>query len=214
MAARKKKKAIKAYEPPIRLSQALHELANDKSRDRVSIGDLLQLMHHRAIAALMFIFAAPNLLPTIPGFSTLFSLPLMVLSLQLAFSMKPWLPKALTKRSFSQKQVRAVVKKINPWLLEAEKFIKPRAVFLVNQPFAFLAGITCLLMSFIIFLPIPFGNLLPAVSICLFALGVLGRDGLWMLGGYAFMGISLLIIGSIAYALIKAAIFLATNMFA
>lgn len=217
MAARKqskpKKKPIRAYDPPMRLSQALDELAHDASRDRVSVGDLLSLMHHRAIAALMFVFAFPNILPTIPGFSTLFSLPLMVLSVQLAFGLNPWLPKAITKRSLSQKQAKSLIRKINPWLLKAETYIKPRASFLAVQPFEFLVGISCLFMAMIIFLPIPFGNLLPAVSVCLFSLGVLGRDGAWILGGFAFMGLSILIVGGVAYAFVKAALFLASNVF-
>jgi hypothetical protein len=35
-------------------------------------------------------------------------------------------------------------------------------------------------MAFIIFLPIPLGNLFPAVSLLLFGLGLLTRDGVMM----------------------------------
>lgn len=38
------------------------------------------------------------------------------------------------------------------------------------------------LMALLIFLPIPFGNLFPAVALLLFGLGLLTRDGLMMLG--------------------------------
>jgi hypothetical protein len=37
------------------------------------------------------------------------------------------------------------------------------------------------LMALIIFLPIPFGNLFPAVSLLMLGLGLLTRDGLMML---------------------------------
>jgi hypothetical protein len=53
-------------------------------------------------------------------------------------------------------------------------------------------------MAFIIFLPVPFGNVLPAASLVLFGLGLMARDGLWLLlslapgaGGLAVMGLSL-----------------------
>lgn len=212
MAARKQKKPVHAYEPPMRLSQALDELVRDNTRERVFVKDLLNLMHHRAIAALMFVFAFPNILPTIPGFSTLFSLPLMVLSIQLAFGLKPWLPKTISQRSISQKQAKSLIKKINPWLLKAETYIKPRVSFLAVQPFEFLVGLSCLLMAMIIFLPIPFGNLLPAISICFFGLGILGRDGAWIMAGFAFMGLSVLIVGGVAYAFVKAAVFFMANV--
>ena len=52
-------------------------------------------------------------------------------------------------------------------------------------------------MALIIFLPIPLGNLFPAVALLLFGLGLLTRDGLMMLGslllglaGLAFLGLA------------------------
>lgn len=50
-----------------RLSMILSEIANNDSRDRVSIGDLCDAFHDRAFGALMLIFAASNVIPGRPG---------------------------------------------------------------------------------------------------------------------------------------------------
>ena len=48
-----------------------------------------------------------------------------------------------------------------------------------------LIGAACLLLAVILVLPIPLGNLPPAVAICAFALGLLQRDGVAVLVGWA-----------------------------
>lgn len=63
-----------------RLSDILLAVAADQTRERVSVADLFEVMSHRAFGALILIFAAPNVLPTPPGFSTLFAAPLIFLS--------------------------------------------------------------------------------------------------------------------------------------
>ncbi|MDZ4160677.1 MAG: exopolysaccharide biosynthesis protein, partial [Burkholderiales bacterium] len=49
------------------LSVVLFRLAHDTTRNRITIGDLLEALGDRAIGALMFFFAAPNILPVPPG---------------------------------------------------------------------------------------------------------------------------------------------------
>jgi len=53
-----------------RLSEILAAIAADTSRARISIADLFSVLSHRAFGALMLIFAAPNIFPTPPGFSS------------------------------------------------------------------------------------------------------------------------------------------------
>lgn len=65
------------------LSVILLKLSTDLLRERISVGDLLRAMGDRAIGALMFIFAFPNVLPTPPGTSTILGAPLIFLAAQL-----------------------------------------------------------------------------------------------------------------------------------
>lgn len=71
------------------LSVVLFRLVHDSRRERISIGDLLTALGDRAVGALMFVFAAPNILPVPPGVSTLLGAPLLFLSAQLMLGMRP-----------------------------------------------------------------------------------------------------------------------------
>ena len=68
-------------------------------------------------------------------------------------------------------------------------------------------------LSIILLLPIPLGNMLPALAIALIALGVLERDGVWVLGGIAVGGGSIFVVAGVLYAMAKAMIFLIVNAF-
>src|SRR3989337_783112 len=79
-----------------RLSDILRAVAADQTRERVSVADLFEVIRDRAFGALMLIFAAPNVLPTPPGFSTLLGAPLIFLAAQLSLAWPaPWLPKLM-----------------------------------------------------------------------------------------------------------------------
>ena len=66
----------------------------------------------------------------------------------------------------------------------------------------------------VLFLPIPLGNMLPAFAISLIALGILERDGLWIIVGAVLGVLSLLIVWGVIWAVIKTAIFLLLHAFA
>ena len=80
-----------------RLSVFLSAIARGQDRERISIADLLQALEHRAIGALMFIFAVPNAIPVPPGVSAILGAPLIFLSFQLMIGRRPWLPKVITR---------------------------------------------------------------------------------------------------------------------
>ena len=74
-------------------------------------------------------------------------------------------------------------------------------------------GAVCLLLSLILVLPIPFGNMLPSLAICIIALGMLERDGAWILGGLVSAVVAAGVVGGLAYGLVKSAIFVLMNAF-
>lgn len=137
---------MSAYAPAagsgsVPLSVVLFRLANDNSRERISVGDLLAALGDRAIGALMFFFAAPNILPVPPGVSTLLGAPLLFLSAQLMLGMRPWLPGVITRRSISRDDLATLVRRIVPWLAKAEKLLRPRAAVLVRPPVEYVVGL-------------------------------------------------------------------------
>jgi hypothetical protein len=199
---------------PRRLSELLREIADDTSRERIAIADLLLAMKDRAIGALLLIFALPNVLPTPPGTSTVLGAPLIFLAAQLALGRPPWLPKWIANRSIARRDFAALMNKAEPWLARAEKLLKPRFSAITRPPFEYGIGVVCFALAIILFLPIPLGNMLPALTICMLALGVLERDGVWIAAGVALTATSVVLVSGVVYAIVKSAIFILTNAFA
>jgi hypothetical protein len=190
------------------LLAVLHSLAHDAHRERVSVGDLLAAMEGRALGALLFLFAFPNVLPTPPGTSTILGAPLVFLAAQLAMGMSPWLPAVIASRSMTRADFASLVRRIGPWLARIDGLLRPRFTLLALPPMEYLVGLVCLLLALVLVLPIPLGNVLPALAISLLALGILESDGLWIIVGLAAAAVAAVVVSGVVFAIVKAALFL------
>lgn len=190
------------------LSHVLRSIAGDERRARVSVGDIIAALHDRAIGALIFVFAMPNVLPMPPGTSAILGAPLLFLTAQLALGREPWLPKAIAGRSMDRAHFAAIVARIAPWIARAERLLKPRLVLLAQPPAEYLVGIACFLLAVVLFLPIPMGNIPTSIAICIFALAILQRDGVWVLVGFAASIAALVIVWGVLVALLRGGLFL------
>lgn len=196
-----------------RVSEILDQVGDDNRRERVSISDLMRAMDARAVAALILLFALPNALPTPPGTSSILGLPLLYLCGQMMLGKLPWLPALIADRSMTRSDFRAFVGRVTPLLARAERLLKPRLLFITTPKGEQVIGAFCLLLALVLALPIPLGNMLPAFAISLMALGVLERDGLWVIGGIVVGVLSLVIVWGVVWALAKAFIFVLLNAF-
>ncbi|SOC83284.1 Uncharacterized conserved protein [Ensifer adhaerens] len=191
----------------MRTSRILRQIADNKANERISIRYLLDTLGDRAIGALMLVFAFPNVIPTPPGTSAILGAPLVFLAAQLTFGMRPWLPSLIADRSMSRQDFARIVDKAHPWLTWAERLLKMRLSFLTEPPFEYFVGLLCLILAVVLLLPVPLGNMLPALTICVFCFGILGRDGVWTLAGIAAFVVSMVVAGGVIYGMAKAAIY-------
>ncbi|MCB6176887.1 exopolysaccharide biosynthesis protein [Rhodobacter sp. Har01] len=198
---------------PPRLTEILTALAEEPGRERVAIADMLETMRSRAFGALLLIFAFPNILPSPPGLAGVLGLPLIFLSTQMMLGKSPWLPDFIARRSMPRATFAGMVQRINPWLERAERLLKARLQPLAWPASQRLIGALCLVLSIALALPIPFANMAPSVAICLIGLGVLERDGLWIILGMLAAAGALIYVGGLGYALLKSAIFVITGAF-
>lgn len=202
-----------AHLRPLSLSQLLIAIAADTSRARVSIADLLIALQDRALAALLLIFALPNVIPVPPGTSALLGAPLIFLAAQLALGLRPWLPRVIAARSMPRVHFASLIARIAPWLARTERLLRPRWSVLCRAPTEYVVGLVCLLLSLLVFLPIPLGNMLPALAICLLALGILERDGVWVIAGVLTAISSVALVWGVLHVLIKAAAYFIGSAF-
>ena len=191
-----------------RLSEILNKIASDPTCERIAVGDFLRVMQERAFGPLMLIFALPNVIPTPPGTSTVLGAPLVFLTAQLALGRTPWLPPLISRRSIARKDFAAFVGKATPWLAKAERLLRPRLGALAHPPAENVIGFICFVLAVILVLPIPLGNMLPALAICIMALGILERDGVWTGIGAILAFISIGVVWGVVWAFVKAGLFL------
>lgn len=195
------------------LSTILTDIAADPGRESIAVNDLIALLGGRGRAGLILFFALPNVLPAPPGMSGVLGLPLLYLSVQMMLGRLPWLPRFIGHRSVPRDRFALLVDTLAPWLARAERLLRPRWSWLVNHSAEHAIGAFCLVLAIVLALPIPLGNMLPALAICLIALGVLERDGLWVAIGTVVGLVSLFIVAGVVYALIKSTIYLMLNAF-
>jgi hypothetical protein len=169
------------------LSELLAEHARTVCRERVSLGDVANFLGTRSIGAWLLILALPMVLPVpAPGISVLFGVPLMIISAQLALGGgRAWLPAFVLKRSMARADYLALVARMQPAIEHFERLVRPRALWLANDWAKIPIGLICLVLAMIITLPIPLGHVAPGTAICLFALGLMERDGVVIGIGFA-----------------------------
>lgn len=199
--------------PNRRLSDVLRSVADDHSVEDVAMIDLIARLGGRGRAALILLFALPNVLPSPPGLSTILGAPLLYLSFQMMLGRLPWLPAFIGERRISRERFSMFIEKLIPVLTRAEDLLRSRHSYLAGHAAERPLGALCSILALILILPIPLGNMLPAAAVCLIALGILERDGIWTTIG-AVTGIAaLLLVCTVVYAMAKTALFIFVNAF-
>lgn len=167
------------------VTELLELIGSRSARKKVSVADILEAFGDRAFGALMFVFAAPLVLPMPPGVSAILGAPLAFITFQWMVGRPTlWLPRALLERTMSMSDFRSISAKLTPYLEKLERRLKPRLTFMYNGVGDRIMGAVCFLLALIVFLPIPFGNMLPSFAIAAFAIGAAERDGLAAIIGW------------------------------
>jgi hypothetical protein len=189
-----------------RLSDILARLA-EPATGSVTLGEVLSAVGERSFGALLVILAIPNMVAgLIPGLSILLGLPLLLVSLQLLVGAdRPWLPRRLARLEIQRVDLRRIVERTRTALRRIERALRPRLEFLTTSWAERLIGLGCVGLSILVFLPIPFANLVPATGILLFGFSMLERDGLVALAAFGLVGLSAALFGGVAFAFLTAA---------
>jgi hypothetical protein len=167
------------------LSQRLHAAADSLEHEVVRIRDLLELQGSAALGGVLTLLAIPGLLPSF-GIGWLLSLGMMAVGLaMLVGADQVKLPEKVSsiaiKRELAQKLLR-VMAKVYGW---TEKVARPRWHALTERGARRWLGAKVLLMAFIIFLPIPAGNTLPAIALLILGPALMFRDGFAVIASLA-----------------------------
>ena len=143
----------------------------------------------------------------IPGLSIVLGLPLLLVSLQLRRRRRAALAAAPRWRDLEIKRsdLRRMLERTRPAVRRLERALQPRLEFLTSPWAERLIGLGCLALSVLVFLPVPFANLVPATGIMLFGFSMLERDGLMALAAMGIVGVSAALFSGVAIAFFTAA---------
>jgi hypothetical protein len=192
-----------AAEKPEKLSELLRHLSDDAG-EKITLGEIADAMADRSFGAFLVVFCLPNLIPLPPGATFILGLPLVFIAFQMAFSRLDtiWLPRRLHDYAFDNKAFSMVLDKFIPWMVKAERFIKPRFWSGNTRLYERMLGVFALLLAIVIFLPIPLGNMGPAYALALMGLGLTERDGIMLLAGVVIGAIFTAIVGYVGYEIL------------
>jgi len=178
-----------------RLSVELNELAEKAQDAELTLGGLMEQLEGRVYTLLLVLLSVPFCQPApLPGLSTPLGLMITLLGLRFAFRQKPWLPQRLLATRVPQKFLPIVLRGSAKLLGWVEKLLHPRMIGMFDyRAVQFFAGLAIFISGALLLLPlpIPFSNMLPALTVVLIASSFSERDGAMLWAGWAMFLITL-----------------------
>ncbi|MCP5275897.1 MAG: exopolysaccharide biosynthesis protein [Burkholderiales bacterium] len=154
--------------------------------ETLTVGEIKNSLHERGFGVLLAIAALPLCLPVPvpPGYTTFFSIPLFIFSIQMIIGMQaPWLPLWIEKKEIKRTSLEKLIAKASPWLRKIEKRLQPRLTYISVHTWERIIGIFTFVFALSISLPIPLTNFPPGWGILIMSLGLLSKDGITILIG-------------------------------
>lgn len=158
-------------------AQRLREAAQALTSERVSVAALAEAHGPAAHGSLMLLMAVPCLLP-IPGTGTVLGFGLAAIAWAMWRGQhESLLPGKVAELEMSGRWARRVLVTLAAIYGLAARFARARLSHLTGAGVQGLLAAVVGAMALVLVLPIPFGNVLPAVALILIGLGLVFRDG-------------------------------------
>ena len=172
--------------------QRLREAAAALPAGRVSLQSLAQAHGPTAHGSLLLLMAAPCLLP-VPGLGIVLGVGMAALATAMwRGDAVQCLPRRVAEFELSHHSARRVLGLLASTYVVADRFSTARFSHLASLGKRSWIAATVGLMAVIVLLPIPFGNVLPALAMMLIGLGLVFRDGVAIILGLTTAGLALL----------------------
>ena len=175
--------------PPI--VQRLRDAAAAIQDERVSMRAMAQAHGPEAHGTLLLLLAMPCLLP-VPGVGMVLGVGMAALAVAMwRGHCAPCLPKQVAELELPRHWAQRVLVGLASAYALAGRHARARLSHLANPGRRSATALAVGLMAGIVVMPIPFGNLLPAVALVLIGLGLVFRDGVAVILGLLMSGLAL-----------------------
>ena len=185
--------------------------------EKLSLREMVEAFGERGFGAVILMLALMALFPWPPGGKAVFSVPIILIAAELALQRdRVWLPRWLLNLSVSRASYRTAAEKILPRLQRVERLTRPRWPALTGEAADVVIGLICILLALMMALPVPFGDALPGLTLALFGLGIIQRDGAFIVAGFfgtAVCGVYLTLVWTTVVAVVAGIAEWATNLF-
>ncbi|MEY9595763.1 hypothetical protein AB7M74_011425 [Bradyrhizobium japonicum] len=157
-------------------SVLLQRLHDEAPADHFTLGWLMSRMHKRSFGLIMLLLAV---VAVAPGVSIVAGLLLMIPAFQMILGQNmPVFPRRIAARPLPTRHLAALVQRAVPVLRYLEKLIHPRWPTPIDATKRLVGAVVVLLNITLLFTPVPFSNVVPALVIALISLAYLEEDGL------------------------------------
>ncbi|MCS6933039.1 MAG: exopolysaccharide biosynthesis protein [Acetobacteraceae bacterium] len=156
------------------ISRIVRAVAERLPGERLAFGEIAEALGDRAFGILILLFCLPAL---VPGLATVFSVPLMLIGVQMGIGMRrPWFPAVLARQSIRREDLLKMADASASWLSRVERFVKPRPGFFTGPVGDRIVGWLTAYAALMILLPGPMTNFPPMAGTVVMALGVVEND--------------------------------------
>lgn len=185
------------------LSQTLTNTASSISGEQITLRQLLELIGEQGLLLFCMILVIPFLLPiSIPGVSTVFGLVIILIGIGVTLNRLPWLPRRLMERAVATANLVEAMKKGAEMFARLDRVIRPRLLPLtdgavINR----INGLGLTLGGILLLFPlglVPFSNTLPGIAVLFLAVGILQRDGLFIIAGHLMNVVTIIYFAALA----------------
>lgn len=151
---------------------------------KLTLREMVEAFGERGFGAVILMLSLMALIPWPPGGKAVFSVPIILIAAELALQRdRVWLPRWLMKATVSRETYRNASRKILPRLRQVERLTRPRIPVLTGEVADIGVGIICILLALMMALPVPFGDALPGLTLAIFGLAIIQRDGVFIIAG-------------------------------
>ena len=156
-------------------SVVLQRLHDEIPADHFTLGWLMHSLDKRSFGIIMLLLA---LVAIAPGLSIAAGMLLMIPAFQMmAGKPAPVFPRRITERSLPTRHLATLMQRCLPGLRYIERVIHPRWQIPVGPAKRIVGIVIALLSATLVFSPIPFTNVVPALIVALISIAYLEEDG-------------------------------------
>lgn len=179
------------------LGQRLEEIIDQINGDTITLHELMQQCGRDGMLMFCALASLPFLIPvSVPGVSTVFGTAIVLLGYAVLVNRLPRLPQRIQQKPLATHRLKPALIKGANLVGRLDKWIRPRAPYLTSDTMLRIDAAAIVLGGLLLMAPfglIPFSNTVPAIGILFTTLGMVQRDGVFVLLGYAGL------LGSVVY---------------